>query len=621
MTGLTDPTRFDTIEVERRSLRVVPFLFWALPVVIGLVYIARYAVNVPVGEDWRFVGTLERYLTGHLEWSELWRPDGQDGALVRLVMLWLARLTHYDTRAMMALSLLCGATGLGAVLVVLRQNMKDLRAWFFVPLPFLMLSLQQHGNLLDASRLGTMLTQMFAVLTVAALHRASGPIELRFRGIAFGFALLCAVCASLSTLEGVLLWPVGMLQLALSATERRLKWVGVALWSVVGLLTCIGYARGYPLDSLWASASVVLRQPLQPLLWSLTAVGHVLVDGRVAALVVGIAIIALAVLVFVAVARHGARRTQSAWIALFAFSVAATLLSALGPAGVELEKSLASTQVSLSLLSVVSLFAISAGLWLEHRTRLPQIGILLLWALIVVSLPISVVGAIGAGRRSRLERQQQLSLLANYTRNADALSRLDPSVDRLLRRARFLFERRYSVFAHRARQTVGGVRVSSVDERRSLSLGELPNRLGELPIAFEKAYRPLYEVKLAPAQLSHFVPSGASRYRPSGPDPWLLYTLPPRLLSGGRATRLLLEVVCHAPKGPLIELYWASETSSLSERDSIRFRLTSRRAVIPLDLHPGWRRAEWIRSIRVDLADPKSCEMLEISRLAFFAPR
>jgi hypothetical protein len=77
-------------------------LLAAVPPLLVAIVIARYGLNVPLRDQWRFAPDVIAFVSDRYSWELLWRPSGDHRVLVpRAVMLVLASWTHWDVRAEM----------------------------------------------------------------------------------------------------------------------------------------------------------------------------------------------------------------------------------------------------------------------------------------------------------------------------------------------------------------------------------------------------------------------------------------------------------------------------------------------------------------------------------------
>jgi uncharacterized Tic20 family protein len=153
------------------------------------------------------------------------------------VELLLASITRYDSVAEMYLILICFLATLLGLLLVFRGNIiggnGGWQLLLFLPVSLLVFSLRQHENMLFGYQINFAFTQTFGVLAFFLLYASARRSSGRF---AFLGAVVTGTVASFSTAQGLLVWPVGLLQLLISPVERKAKKVLVGTWGLVGLV-------------------------------------------------------------------------------------------------------------------------------------------------------------------------------------------------------------------------------------------------------------------------------------------------------------------------------------------------------------------------------------------------
>ncbi|GAA4460641.1 hypothetical protein GCM10023189_36050 [Nibrella saemangeumensis] len=220
------------------------WLLMALPVVAFAGLWSRYVVNVPKWDDHALRAFLiklaeEDTLTGKT--YQFFKQHNEHRIVYDRVISWLdyqlwGELNFTHLMAVGNLSLL------GLLLVfalVLRRELPDRRGntlWYAAPVAFILLNLSHWENMfwgMAALQNMTIMAWVVGCLYLLAYtpHRLA----------AFGLA----VAATLTSGNGLLIWPVGLLVLAVQAVEHRKNRPALAGW-LAGAALCIGlYFYGY----------------------------------------------------------------------------------------------------------------------------------------------------------------------------------------------------------------------------------------------------------------------------------------------------------------------------------------------------------------------------------------
>ena len=211
-------------------------LGFALPVAAYFWLIHHYAVNVVFLDQWSDVDLIGRSYSGSLTFGALWAQHSEHRMLIpNLVVVMLGRTLHLDIVLEEYLSalLLC----LAALLIVWAHKRRSPSLpWIaYCPVALLMLSLVQSESTLFGFQLAWYLVLF---MLAAALFLLDGRV---LSGLALGGAIAAAVLGSFSSLQGLLIWPVGLLLLY----HRRRPWSQVLIWSLAAAFTLIAYTHRF----------------------------------------------------------------------------------------------------------------------------------------------------------------------------------------------------------------------------------------------------------------------------------------------------------------------------------------------------------------------------------------
>lgn len=237
----------------------------------GLVY--RFGVDVLVLDQWSLVRDVEASYTGELALSDLLRPhNGHRIAFPRLILVGLARLTGWNARAEMGLTLLLA---IGIYLIFARQGAALLRQhgvepdWrLFTGIGIAVFSLNQWESWQWGIMMHVFLELLAVALGLMLLTRAP------LRPAAFCGAVALGVVATLSQGSGLVYWGVGALVLAVR--WQRAWWPSgrLGLWLLATAATGHLYLRGLVDNARPADSSgYVLAHPLEGLYFFFSFLG------------------------------------------------------------------------------------------------------------------------------------------------------------------------------------------------------------------------------------------------------------------------------------------------------------------------------------------------------------
>src|SRR5215212_5004781 len=216
--------------------RIAKIACWGLiflPVGLGFLYVRLYGVNVVYGDQWRIAQLFGKLYSGKLDFADLWQPlNGHRILLPRVVMLLLGHFTKWNNVAEMYATQALLLIVLVILLLAFRRDVgSGPKLLLFVPVAFLVFSFRQAEIMLMGLLMQFALVLVFAVLSFHFLHLLR---ERRVGKFAFPAALISATLASLSSAQGLMVWPVGLLQLLVGPAEKRVKLYLGGIWGFLG---------------------------------------------------------------------------------------------------------------------------------------------------------------------------------------------------------------------------------------------------------------------------------------------------------------------------------------------------------------------------------------------------
>jgi hypothetical protein len=217
-------------------------------------YLTAFGVNVVFWDDWGWETFL---LPGYPTLASLWTQHNENIMFFPSILaVVIIHLTHWNSLAFMWLSAVMLAAVLGVMVGAFWGEIRR-APLLWVPLPFLVLSLAQYQNTLWAFQFAWVLVLLSLVCTVALLARPAVGMK------CLGLAALIGVIGSYSSLEGLLVWPAGLVVLLATGRANRLR----LIWCVTGVAVTVGYFADFsfaasgsaPLSYVVANLSVALQ--------------------------------------------------------------------------------------------------------------------------------------------------------------------------------------------------------------------------------------------------------------------------------------------------------------------------------------------------------------------------
>ncbi len=201
-----------------------------------LAYIASYGVNVVYWDEFAWVPLVHATQNGTLSFSALWALHNADRELFpNLVAIALALLTHWNDFYFFAFSALLLTASIAIMLWVCRQELQRSPLWF-VAIPVIGYTLAQYENTLWAYQIAWYIVLVALLASVAILltkPRRWAPWLI--------VAMVLGVVSSYSSLQGLLVWPAGLIVLLAKGRTA----IDRIVWSVVGIGVIAGYFVGF----------------------------------------------------------------------------------------------------------------------------------------------------------------------------------------------------------------------------------------------------------------------------------------------------------------------------------------------------------------------------------------
>jgi hypothetical protein len=375
------------------------FLIAALIALIPPAWIALFVIprviNVPIYDEWLWAPLAIKAFDGTLVAGDLWAQQNAHRSVVpTAIAMALVRLTHWDVRMEIAVSLLAAAATVAILVSILPPSRRTLGLPVF---SFLVFGPAQIENWTWGFQLSWFLVNLGAVAAVAALSRDTWTRTL--------LAASAALVSSLSLLSGFAVW-VGAILLALLGRAAPARVVGLA---IAGAVTAGVFLIGYHIASNeradLASGGWTALPAAVPVLLGAPIVANL---GVIACGIVGIAALAGAF----ALARAGGASARP-WIALIAIALVAAAEIAVARAGGGVDEMLTSRYVTIGTLFWVGV----AGLVL----RAPAVVGTRRLAL-AVPVALAVIGWTGTSIVGALSLDGFIALQRDEAEQVDALA-------------------------------------------------------------------------------------------------------------------------------------------------------------------------------------------------------
>jgi hypothetical protein len=344
--------------------RLLVFGAAAVPVLVIVFLILRYAVATPMLDDWEMVPLVVKAHAGGLTWNDLFEQQQEARTFFpKLIFIVLSMGKYWDGRVEMMLSILiCCLTALGIYRLAARSGLSRRATTIaFLLMVLLIFSPAQHELWLLASGFPSFVPALCIVWGLCVV-RSGSSIAVKF-GLCAGLAFF----ASFTLANGLLAW--GFTFPILIATQRVPRW---KRWLAFWFLATAACAAIY----FWhfhASQDLPPFAPRKPVLDYCRYVAAFLGSGlgrsgndNPLAVSIGVGTMLLlgyffSLGHFIFRCRDGAYCARVApWIALGGYSIGSACLAALGRIAWGVSQALESRYVAFSLYLAVAMVALAA---------------------------------------------------------------------------------------------------------------------------------------------------------------------------------------------------------------------------------------------------------------------
>jgi hypothetical protein len=417
------------------------------------VFVVRNAVNVVYWDYWASVPLLHALDDGRLRWSQVWEQAANNRTVVpRAISLAVGSWFRLDVRIEIVGAVVL--LSIAVVLLMLTQRRNDGRPlYLYAPVAFFLFSIVQWQSALWNVQMARFLILALFAFAVFAVCRSSGWGSLALAAVA-------VVAASVSLLDGFLLWPSIALLIWCDGRPRRGR--RLSAWALVGLVTAVVYFIGYHFGGNSGDAGYAISHPFASVRYLVVLLGGFsratpaepgLAEGC------GILMVGLSAWVLVRFWRSDRRLADALPVTLVMFVYLFDVSTLIGRGSAGAGQALASRYTTYNLLVFVAAYfaLINRGAWrvAEERktpilTAIGGVGV----ALAVLLATVSVTTARHEGARFAAHLRTSARVLRHY-RTAPA-SQIEKYVcpalclDLVPREAPFLEAHGYSVFADRS---------------------------------------------------------------------------------------------------------------------------------------------------------------------------
>jgi hypothetical protein len=251
----------------------------------------------------------------------------------------------------------------------------------------------------------------------------------------FLLALALGIVSSFSYLSGLLVWPLGLLFLAISKAKNRLKLGGC--WSLAGILAISAYSYGFQFSPAHPPVMYSIYHGVDAIKYFLVNLSVFLTHNVDEGLVLGAILLIMLVVTFVLVVKNSLVKEYSMWITFILFSVGCSVMLVIGRSGFGVDQALSSRYVMFTIYAIIGLYAILVSIINKKTFDPKERGIVkVMFGVLSLILAYGIISGYVYGlQMGEAIRQQDIQdryiLLNHQNMSDDQLKNLYPVPDTL----------------------------------------------------------------------------------------------------------------------------------------------------------------------------------------------
>ncbi len=253
-----------THQTRSLVLSIIAILGFVLPIAAYFWFIHQYSLNIIAGDQWDDVRLISHSYNGTLDLNTLWASHNENRIFFpNLIVLLLSRSTHFNILFEEYFSGVMLIVAMGLIVYAHKRRSPSTPWIYYCPIAILMLSFVQYQNALWGFQLAWYLVLLSFAVAIVLLDRMS------LTRLALAGATAAAIVGSLSSLQGLLIWPAGLVLLY----SRRRSTTVMVVWLGCAAATGIVYFSGQHGTNPYPYLTI--QHPMSAVKFFLFAIGDV----------------------------------------------------------------------------------------------------------------------------------------------------------------------------------------------------------------------------------------------------------------------------------------------------------------------------------------------------------
>lgn len=435
------------MKINKQGVTIVIIAGVITPILLYLYYVIKFGVDLPRWDEWNIAEIFKAYYSKG-DWVSMIFAQHNEHRIVfpRIVLLILAQLTGWNVKAEMVASWAIHVINFVLIWGILKQTRINQR-WILIPIAWLMFNVGQWENMLWGWCFHWYLMIFGFICALYFLVRISQS------GWNILPAIISGIVASFSFNNGLLIWPLGLVQLLSAKITKDKKLKLTLLWVIIGVFTFAIYYMDYTKPYYHPSLTLFLYNPLQFLVCMLGNFGFGLGGEKLLpSILAGLFILSIFIISFFLIKRVNKLIDLMPWFILGLFSIISVVAISIGRFGFGPGESVVSRYITIASFLIIAnivLYAVAleniGELQLRKKIRIISI---MLFTVMAIGLFITMFKAWQRGRDIYLERSKAVVYLKQYqfAPNRVLSLFLHPNPDMVRDLGSFIKQKKMSVF-------------------------------------------------------------------------------------------------------------------------------------------------------------------------------
>ena len=253
--------------LDPRLVNLFTVIGFGVPILGYFLLIFHYGVNVPYQDGWSDITVIHQCYSHPLSCGTIWTQHNEDRLLFpNLVVIVLAHTSHYNVRVE---ELLSGTMLVAATFLLIHAHKRRSPGipWlYYCPVAILACSVVQYAATLWGFQMAWYLVLLALAVVVVLIDRDELTV------LTLTLAIGAGVVGSFSSVQGLLVWPVGMVLILYRGRPRPI----VAAWVVAACATTALYLYHLNIKAGSDLPSSLTHHSIFPAYFSIFAIGDVL---------------------------------------------------------------------------------------------------------------------------------------------------------------------------------------------------------------------------------------------------------------------------------------------------------------------------------------------------------